>query len=498
MAINISEQFIVNVSLPVDSRIVASNSTDREAINFKYDGLKVFQQDNRNTYVWDEVGSTWSFDGISGIGDTNYLSKWSSSIGLTTSSIFESNNKVGINTDSPESELQINGTGQPFVIQKDNGTIIAHNWFNDGNDQFFSNSQGSSAIKFRNNGEIWVLTRNSSTSAINSADGNFTNTSAVFSQNLISLTKDTRFNNNLSIISSPLIKARNTFSNNSSPDYTWFNDDNTGIFHPSMNRIGISLSGNRRALFTTTGAFFGQNSTISPSSIIHIDNGNAASSFLKFTAGTTTGTGGSDGFDIGVNTSGVPIIRSNDQNNLLFSFRSNSNISHFLNSRQFVMYPETNGVGLNQINIVDRVINGTGRNSTDSNGTTLDIATFSVPNNSYFNVEATFITTYTISGGSFPGTHFRTHKVIRSYSVNGSGVISQQNIPSGSSTTPNVIFDRSSTNGGNIFLPEIIISTNNLVRLRQTFNNLFFIGTFDLGTCVVSYKAIINPYGFYS
>jgi hypothetical protein len=491
MAINISEQFIVNVSLPVDSRIVASNSTDREAISFKYDGLKVFQQDDRSTYVWNEVGSTWSFDGISGAGDTDSVAKWSSSNGLTSSSLYENSGKVGINTSSPQAELQINnGVSQPFVIHKDNGTIIAHNWYNNGSDQFFNNTDGSGAIKFRNNGEIWILTRGGGTSAINSTDGNFTNAAAVFYSNNISLTKDTTFNTGSSPFSSARIRATNSFSNATTPDYTWAGDDQTGFYHPAINFMGITVGGTRRAIINATGFLLSQNTSISgPAARLHIDNGNAAASFLKFTAGTTTGAGTGDGFDIGINTSGNPIIRNNEESNLLFSFRSNSNISHFLNSRQFVMFPETNGVQLNQINIVDRVITGTGRVDTTIDGSVLDVATFSVPNFSYFNIEATFIITLTVSGT----THFRTHKVIRSYSVNNSGVITEQNI----GTTPNVIFDRYSTSGGGIFIPLINISTNGLVRLSQPFSNLIP-GTFELGTCVVSYKVIINPYSFYS
>jgi hypothetical protein len=490
MAINISEQFIVNVSLPVDSRIVASNSTDREAISFKYDGLKVFQQDDRSTYVWNEVGSTWSFDGISGAGDTDSVAKWSSSNGLTSSSLYENSGKVGINTSSPQAELQINnGVSQPFVIHKDNGTIIAHNWYNNGSDQFFNNADGSGAIKFRNNGEIWILTRGGGTSAINSTDGNFTNAAAVFYSNNISLTKNTTFNTSSSLFSSARIRATNSFSNATTPDYTWAGDDQTGFYHPAINFMGITVGGTRRAIINATGFLLSQNTSISgPAARLHIDNG-AAASFLKFTAGTTTGAGTGDGFDIGINTSGNPIIRNNEESNLLFSFRSNSNISHFLNSRQFVMFPETNGVQLNQINIVDRVITGTGRvDTTNSSTVPLDVATFSVPNLSYFNIEATFITTYTVSGTTF----FRTHKVIRSYSVNNSGVITEQNI----GTTPNVIFDRYSTSGDGIFIPLINTSTNGLVRLRQIF--FLIAGTLDLGTCVVYYKVIINPFGFYS
>ncbi len=66
MPINIIDGFNVNASAPVDYRIVASNSTDRDAITYKYDGLKVFVLSNRVTYTYNTVGATWSAD-ISGV-----------------------------------------------------------------------------------------------------------------------------------------------------------------------------------------------------------------------------------------------------------------------------------------------------------------------------------------------------------------------------------------------------------------------------------------------
>jgi hypothetical protein len=50
--INIADQFKVNISLPIDSRIVASGSTARNAIPYKYDGLVIYDGHHRLTTTW--------------------------------------------------------------------------------------------------------------------------------------------------------------------------------------------------------------------------------------------------------------------------------------------------------------------------------------------------------------------------------------------------------------------------------------------------------------
>lgn len=37
------DNFIINNAKPIDSRMIATNSTDRANIQYKYDGLQVFQ-----------------------------------------------------------------------------------------------------------------------------------------------------------------------------------------------------------------------------------------------------------------------------------------------------------------------------------------------------------------------------------------------------------------------------------------------------------------------
>lgn len=59
--ISIISSFDVNAFAPIDSRLVATSSSIRESITYKYAGLKVYQTDVNKTYVWN--GATWSQEG---------------------------------------------------------------------------------------------------------------------------------------------------------------------------------------------------------------------------------------------------------------------------------------------------------------------------------------------------------------------------------------------------------------------------------------------------
>lgn len=51
-------------------------------------------------------------------------------------------------------------------------------------------------------------------------------------------------------LSGPMIRGNNRYSTSLTPDFTWYNNDQTGFFHPSSNVIGITLGGQMNALFT--------------------------------------------------------------------------------------------------------------------------------------------------------------------------------------------------------------------------------------------------------
>jgi len=112
MSIQILDGFQVNVAKPIDSRIVASGSAARNAIPYKYHGLRVFDISNNIPYVWN--GSAWVSENstsISGSGTVGKIPWFQSSNVLADSSMtLGDNNYIGIFNVDPQFELDIDGT----------------------------------------------------------------------------------------------------------------------------------------------------------------------------------------------------------------------------------------------------------------------------------------------------------------------------------------------------------------------------------------------------
>ena len=489
MPINIADQFKVNVSLPVDSRIVASGS-NKDLIQFKYDGLRVFDTSNRLTYIWNATTSTFSVADINGSGQTNYMARWSSSTGLTSSGIYytvgSSINKgnVGINTSSPQAVLQINsdsGVSQPFVIHKGASTLLAYNFYNSGSDNFFSNSVGSGAIRFIDDGSIDFLNRSAGSgfAAINSTNDTNLAFRIQSGSGRAFLFRDLVLSGNSTAPSTSLyLRSQNAYSTAASPDVTWYNNDNTGIFHPANFQIGISLGGYQRFRFHEIGLLLGGNAVGSPtipSNKLQLDNGNGAASYIQFTAGVTTGVLSSNGFLVGVNSLGYPTFQSRTNNYpFLFGF-TNGNYFHKMDRNAFTIYSSSNGESLSTVTSTGghRIVYGTKYNFGQGN---IEVGSISVPNNCYFSIEATF----TAAVATSP-KQFRTNKIIASYTVNGSGVMTTQ----GSSVSLAMIFSSAASNIGNGSFDSTSPGT---LKFRQNFTAPGGVS----GHSTVAFTAVIN------
>ncbi len=125
MAISLIDNFNINTTKPIDSRMVVDNSTQRTSIQFKYNGLKVFQTDNRITYVWNSILNIWEIDnsGLSKNGNENFLPIFGIDDSLQNSIIYNTRvlslsvspgnppkyrGKVAINNEDPKGTLHIN------------------------------------------------------------------------------------------------------------------------------------------------------------------------------------------------------------------------------------------------------------------------------------------------------------------------------------------------------------------------------------------------------
>jgi hypothetical protein len=126
MAIQIIDGFQVNTALPIDNRIVASGSAARNAIPYKYEGLRVFDTFDSVPYVY--VNGAWQSEnaaGISGAGNASYIPAYTSSNVIGNSIIYQSGSNIGISTTAPTAKVDVNGTVKATAITTANGSGIA-------------------------------------------------------------------------------------------------------------------------------------------------------------------------------------------------------------------------------------------------------------------------------------------------------------------------------------------------------------------------------------
>ena len=84
-----------------------------------------------------------------------------------------------------------------------------------------------------------------------------------------------------SITSAAYIRGLNTYSTATTPDYTWYNNDQTGIFHPVANNLGFTIAGNEKMRIISNGNV--GIGTTTPNDVLEV-NGN-----ISVTGGGATG-----------------------------------------------------------------------------------------------------------------------------------------------------------------------------------------------------------------
>jgi hypothetical protein len=501
MAINIQDNFRLNIALPVDTRIVASGSTARNNIQFKYDGLTVFDTSDRKTYIYNSASGTFSTNDSGGSGTLHSLTKWSSTTGLTSSGVFFrtgtglESGKVGINTSNPLALLHIVGDGggaTQFVVHGySTGVLIGQNFYNNGSNQYTDIAIGSAAIRMDTTSDIDFLVRpfgrsqaldiTGTSDTVMKIEGN--GNQILFKKNILmyypagsSVSQGSLF-----------LRAQQGFSTKQLPDLTWWYNDKCGFFHPAQDVIGIAIGGDTQfGRFTPSGFLIASDQFITtPNYKIHIDSGNTQQSYIQFTQGATTGVGSSTGVLMGITTEGNAAIFSryntSAERGILFGF-SGTSVHHKFNRRSHTIYAATNGV-------TPTVANGTGGHRVIRATKVVDVIstspftveTLTVPSNSQVVIEATFV----LSESSGPS--FRTQKIISHFTVNSAGAILLQNT---GTTTPGVsgqsLATLTSTLTSKIGAPTFTTSANT-INFRVLFG-----GGFTSGSSVVSYTAVIN------
>lgn len=94
---------------------------------------------------------------------------------------------------------------------------------------------------------------------------------------------------------------------NAGTNYVFDAYDDSGVLIDSPLTITRAAAGN---ILWASGRNMGIG--LAPTSKLHLDSGTATASYCKFTAGTTTGTTSSDGFDLGVDVSGNAVINQRE------------------------------------------------------------------------------------------------------------------------------------------------------------------------------------------
>lgn len=159
MSINIIDNFSVNVSKPIDAKIVVADAAARIAISYKYIGLRTYQIDNGKFYYWD--GSFWidensNLIGTSGIGVTGSFLYWSTyGTASNSSSLYFSASNIGVNDADPKEALQVTSQfwpspsiGAPLTIHKGGSTVIGFNWYYNAGEFEFDTTRYSARIGF--------------------------------------------------------------------------------------------------------------------------------------------------------------------------------------------------------------------------------------------------------------------------------------------------------------------------------------------------------------
>jgi len=128
MPIQIIDGFQVNTASPIDSRIVASGSAARNAIPYKYEGLRVFDTSDSVPYVY--INNNWQSEnasGISGAGTVDYIPRYTSSGVIGNSLLYQ--------TGSPTFLVKTVNTGSGadrVIINASTGLVTAQSFSGDG------------------------------------------------------------------------------------------------------------------------------------------------------------------------------------------------------------------------------------------------------------------------------------------------------------------------------------------------------------------------------
>jgi hypothetical protein len=138
------------------------------------------------------------------------------------------------------------------------------------------------------------------------------------------------------------------------PSYTFNGQPNMGMSAAGTGALAFSTSSLEQMRIDSTGNI--GLGISAPTADLHLDNGDATAVIQRFTAGTSTGRTVSDGFEIGLDSTGNADIRQRENKNLNF-YQNNSKIMEFYSGQAWFL---TTTVGMNSGNSVVYTPTGAG------------------------------------------------------------------------------------------------------------------------------------------
>ena len=335
MPTQIIDGFKLSSSTPIDSRMVASGSIARNSIQYKYEGLKVYDTSDKITYVWggtdwvqDGGGSGGSGGGGVYIGAVNRIPKYFAG-GLTNSVIYDSSTsntiRVGIGKSAFTYALEVNGTiqGSTLIGSYDGKGLIESSVLVNKIEK--PTVAGTYVLKSIGSKNQWVL---ESTSALSVGVANNTTLNTGY----LTFTSGSSAGSSLSInnvsgnkaialdaSTSQLLASSNTTNSSSKPGYSFLGASSTGLY-ASTTEVGISLGSSKTIYSTST------STKISVAGLI-VAKFEGTDIFLNksttISGGTTTITGGllvasSFGYTFGTPGAGK-VLTSDSTGNALWS-----------------------------------------------------------------------------------------------------------------------------------------------------------------------------------
>jgi hypothetical protein len=270
MSIQIIDGFKVNTAAPIDNRIVASGSVARNAIPYKYEGLRVFDTSDSVAYVY--VNGAWRSENSSGIvgsGTTNYLTAYTSVNTIGNSLLYQASSiirtqgdRVAINTtDGSVTAVSFIGAGSGITsipgANINNGSVNINKLINGSTGQVLVS--GVSSTTWIDSNQMTVGTASSVGVTPSSTNAThyltFVDSAVAGSKKLLLDSSGITYNpstNQLGGISLNIATGSSV-----TPSISFTGDTDTGIFSPGSNTTAIASSGSEKVRFAETGVSTG-------------------------------------------------------------------------------------------------------------------------------------------------------------------------------------------------------------------------------------------------